>query len=184
MKEEGFAPEFFSRPDSRPVTDSKPNDEEKDGTKWHIWLGGLNSSTEPLPDASKPVSSPPSDDAQIKSLLSVANRFFTYHPKATSGAGDSEHKSEAEGAQLTSAALCFRPATKTGRPIIGRIPPSTYSPSSTESEGEGKGGLFICAGHGPWGIALSLGSGKVISEIMLRGDREKTWEALGLSMNV
>jgi glycine/D-amino acid oxidase-like deaminating enzyme len=33
------------------------------------------------------------------------------------------------------------------------------------TRGTREGGVFIAAGHGPWGISLSLGTGKVMSEI-------------------
>ena len=34
---------------------------------------------------------------------------------------------------------------------------------------EDGGGVFVAAGHGPWGIAHSLGTGKVVAELM-RGE--------------
>ena len=60
--------------------------------------------------------------------------------------------------------LCFRPVTKRGTPIIAEIRPS----------------VWIAAGHGPWGICLSLGTGKVVSE-MVEGRRTSAdVSALGL----
>lgn len=172
---------------------------------WEIWLGGLNSSSEVLPDASITTKDrgegPDQGDSRIRDLLSVANRIFTYPVGNTQAQSDPERHGEGEGgARLIKAALCYRPATKTGRPIIGRIPPALYLPESAsarstpqgtdgaevdvpDSKSKGrKGGLFICSGHGPWGIALSLGSGKVIREIMLHGDREDAWKDLGLDL--
>ena len=29
------------------------------------------------------------------------------------------------------------------------------------------GGVYICAGHGPWGISLSLGTGKLCSDLIM-----------------
>ena len=48
--------------------------------------------------------------------------------------------------------LCFRPVTKKGSPIIGPVP--------------GEQGVWVAAGHGPWGISLSLGTGKCVSEMV------------------
>jgi hypothetical protein len=251
-KEEGFtfAPEFFSRPRSElPVPSStaapgsedtvKPNTTTTDTSssevapKWHIWLGGLNSSTHPLPHADQPAPEPGMEDPHIRDLVDVAGRFFVYDAdtdgsKTAGGhedAADAQSKTKAEAdAKMSSVtsttavsstskasntvthninptplstALCFRPATRTGRPIMGKVPrgmylpPSTSTsatttskpdPSSTDENNDALGGLYISSGHGPWGIALSLGSGKVMSEIVLGGDREGVWKALGLEM--
>ncbi|KAK9238124.1 FAD dependent oxidoreductase [Lipomyces kononenkoae] len=56
--------------------------------------------------------------------------------------------------------VCLRPVTPGGEPIIGEVPPSYVN---------GTKGVYICAGHGPWGITLSLGSGKVIAELIMDG---------------
>jgi glycine/D-amino acid oxidase-like deaminating enzyme len=44
--------------------------------------------------------------------------------------------------------LCFRPITNRGTPIIDQVKP----------------GVWVAAGHGPWGISMSLGTGKVTAE--------------------
>jgi glycine/D-amino acid oxidase-like deaminating enzyme len=43
---------------------------------------------------------------------------------------------------------CARPATRDGRPLIGLVP--------------GFENLFICAGHGPWGISTGPASAELI----------------------
>ncbi len=49
--------------------------------------------------------------------------------------------------------LCARPVAFDGRPLIGPI--------------AGSEGLFVCAGHGPWGISTGAGSARLIADIML-----------------
>ncbi|KAK9371184.1 FAD dependent oxidoreductase [Lipomyces kononenkoae] len=56
--------------------------------------------------------------------------------------------------------VCLRPVTPGGEPIIGQVPPRYVN---------GTNGVYICAGHGPWGITLSLGSGKVMAELVTDG---------------
>ncbi|KAK9322136.1 FAD dependent oxidoreductase [Lipomyces orientalis] len=56
--------------------------------------------------------------------------------------------------------ICLRPVTPGGEPIIGEVPPEFVN---------GTKGVYICAGHGPWGISLSLGSGKVMAELLTDG---------------
>lgn len=58
--------------------------------------------------------------------------------------------------------LCFRPATPSGEPILCRVDEKKLG------EIKSRDGVFVAAGHGPWGISLSLGTGLVMSE-MIRG---------------
>jgi glycine/D-amino acid oxidase-like deaminating enzyme len=51
---------------------------------------------------------------------------------------------------------CARPQSVDGRPLIGRVP--------------GIAGLFVCAGHGPWGISTGPASARlVVDQILGRG---------------
>ncbi|KAF2097261.1 FAD dependent oxidoreductase [Rhizodiscina lignyota] len=61
--------------------------------------------------------------------------------------------------------LCFRPVTRMGTPIISRIADSKLG-DGLKTKGDGNGGVFLAAGHGPWGIALSVGTGKALSELI------------------
>jgi glycine/D-amino acid oxidase-like deaminating enzyme len=49
--------------------------------------------------------------------------------------------------------MCARPQSVDGRPLIGPYP--------------GVDGLFLCAGHGPWGISTGPGSARLIVDAML-----------------
>ena len=54
--------------------------------------------------------------------------------------------------------MCARPQSSDGRPRIGPVP--------------GADGLFVCAGHGPWGISTGPGSAALIVDLILgREDR-------------
>ena len=57
--------------------------------------------------------------------------------------------------------------TNRGTPIITKVPDSALGKGANSPEA---GGVFIAAGHGPWGISLSLATGKVVSE-MIRGEK-------------
>ncbi|KAI3477575.1 hypothetical protein L1887_60615 [Cichorium endivia] len=57
------------------------------------------------------------------------------------------------GATLKAKQACYLPiSNRTGNPIIG-----------------GKDGVYVAAGHSCWGITNSLGTGKVLSELILEG---------------
>ena len=60
-----------------------------------------------------------------------------------------------EGAELMERRLCARPQSFDGRPLIGPI--------------EGVDGLFVCAGHGPWGISTGPASAAMAARGILDG---------------
>ena len=55
-------------------------------------------------------------------------------------------------AKLGAARVCARPLSLDGRPLLGRAP--------------GNEGLWIAAGHGPWGISTGPASGRLIAELV------------------
>jgi glycine/D-amino acid oxidase-like deaminating enzyme len=61
--------------------------------------------------------------------------------------------------EITAVRACARPVAFDGRPIIGAIP--------------GIEGLFVCAGHGPWGISTGPGSARLIADQILGTTRER-----------
>jgi glycine/D-amino acid oxidase-like deaminating enzyme len=48
--------------------------------------------------------------------------------------------------------VCARPLSLDGRPLLGRAP--------------GVDGLWIAAGHGPWGISTGPASGRLIADLI------------------
>lgn len=48
---------------------------------------------------------------------------------------------------------CARPLSADGRPLIGAVP--------------GIEGLFVCSGHGPWGISAAPASGRLVADLVL-----------------
>ena len=55
-------------------------------------------------------------------------------------------------ARLGEPRSCARPLSLDGRPLIGRLPRTD--------------GLWIAAGHGPWGISTGPASGRLIADIV------------------
>jgi D-hydroxyproline dehydrogenase subunit beta len=58
-------------------------------------------------------------------------------------------------AELVGRRMCARPQSVDGRPFIGPV--------------TGTGGLFVCAGHGPWGISTGPGSAAMAARAVLDG---------------
>lgn len=116
-----------------------------------IWLGGLNTSAEDQmsehpPSAYSP-STPKAD--HVEKLTNVAKQLL------------------GNDIEVVKSAVCFRPIVE-GKdiPIIQRLEDEDLGGVKTLKNGEG--GVYVVCGHGPWGISLSLGTGKVVSE-MVRG---------------
>lgn len=58
-----------------------------------------------------------------------------------------------ERAPIRGAHACPRPLSRDGRPLIGAVP--------------GRDGLYVCAGHGPWGISTGPASARMVVDLML-----------------
>ncbi|CAL8581474.1 hypothetical protein XPA_007164 [Xanthoria parietina] len=116
----------------------------------HIYLAGLNG---PYPLPSLPTERIIDPEA-IETLKRTAESLL--------GKGEFEVEREA---------LCWRPVTGRGVPIVG---------PAKNKRGEGEQDVWIAAGHGPWGISMSLGTGYVVAE-MVQG-RETTADVKGLQL--
>ena len=60
-------------------------------------------------------------------------------------------------AELVGRRMCARPQSVDGRPFIGAVPDVA--------------GLFVCAGHGPWGISTGPASAAIAARAILDGTR-------------
>lgn len=117
----------------------------------HIYFAGLNSSTIPVPDAAAGKATPSSEG--LAQLREAAKEIL--------GAGVGA-KNDLE---VVREGLCFRPVTSWGTPIVSRIRDQDLGAGVVTKPGS-EGGVFVAAGHGPWGIAMSLGTGVVLAEMV------------------
>lgn len=135
-----FAPEAFSRigPEGRT----------------EIWVGGVNAPRLKLPqtaDGAKALF----DEKKAEEL-----RNATVLLTGLSNEGDDL---KVDDLQIIREGLCFRPVSETGVPIISKVPNKELGHDIEMQEG---GGVYVAAGHGPWGISLSLGTGRVMAEML------------------
>jgi glycine/D-amino acid oxidase-like deaminating enzyme len=128
-----------------------------------IYIAGLNSSSIPLPNLA---TDSKIDPMSIGNLKKTAKRLLGT-------------KLDAEDLEIVREGLCFRPATKKGVPIIARIPDKKLG-AGMKTRGGIEGGIFLAAGHGPWGISNSLGTGKVMAEMMMGKKTSVDISGLGL----
>ena len=122
----------------------------------HIYIAGLNSSSYSLP---RVPTERVIDPASIVTLHKTAERLL----------GD--------GLVVEREGVCWRPVTRTGLPVVGPLMLRVAKDKGGwKDEGEEEEGVFVAAGHGAWGISLSLGTGSVMAG-MVEGKRGK--EELG-----
>jgi glycine/D-amino acid oxidase-like deaminating enzyme len=134
-----WAPEIFSR------------------SRGEIYIAGLNDPNLPLPAHATGATI---EDDSIAELKKVAVQLM--------GRATSEGNQITENdLEVTREALCFRPVSTRGTPIVTKISPSGLGKGIKPPQ---DGAVFVAAGHGPWGICLSLGTGKVVGE-MIRGEK-------------
>ena len=114
-----------------------------------IWIGGLNDSSLALPSTADDVK-PLLNASSIAELRKTATQL--------SGLANAKSQTNEDDLEMLREALCFRPVSATGVPIIAKIPEGKL--------GGVKGNVVVASGHGPWGISLSLGTGLVVSEIV------------------
>ncbi|MCJ1281380.1 hypothetical protein MMC26_000699 [Xylographa opegraphella] len=122
-----------------------------------IYIAGLNSATLPLPERA---TDREIDEKSIGVLKATAKRLLGKHD------GDDDLEILREG-------LCFRPVGEKGAPIVGKVDEGLLGMKLNC-------GVWIAAGHGPWGISLSLGTGKVMSEMVERRQTSANVRKLGL----
>ncbi|KAI0053368.1 FAD dependent oxidoreductase [Auriscalpium vulgare] len=106
-----------------------------------IFLGGLNTTSIPVADVRNPT--PPDADA-VAQLEAVAKRLL----------GTDE-------LDVVKAGFCHRPVAGNGTPLLTKL-----GEKETGLRPDA-GGVWLSAGHGPWGISLSLGTGLTLAQMVL-----------------
>lgn len=117
----------------------------------HIYVAGLNSTSLPIPDIASDSKANVQQDAVAK-LRNTARDVL--------GLGS---KSKTDDLEVVRESLCFRPITDNGLPILSRVPDLLLGLGRAQ---QWSGGVYVASGHGPWGISMSLGTGKVMAEMI------------------
>lgn len=128
-----------------------------------IYIAGLNSATHPVPDL--PDGTKTHNDG-IERLKATARMLI----------GGVE-----ESLEVVRQGLCHRPVTPWGNPILCRIPDVELGIAMATRPGA-DGGVFLATGHGPWGISLGLGTGKVLAELAQGRPTSADVSSLGMEM--
>jgi glycine/D-amino acid oxidase-like deaminating enzyme len=127
-----------------------------------IYVAGLNSTSIPLPALA---TESKIDDSAVKQLLATSKRLLSVSSNVD--------------LEILRKGLCFRPVTNKGTPILARIPDKVLG-GGMSTRGGGSGGVYLTAGHGPWGISMGLGTGKVMAEMVFGLETSADVKGLGL----
>lgn len=125
-----------------------------DGT---IWGCGRRNHNAPLPS---PRHTGEPDEALVAELSARARSWLDWGCRYTE-----EH---AGLVQVVKKGRAFRPATRSALPLMTEVETlKLVSDSKTGSEtGKCSSGLFVCWGHGSYGLTLGMGSGRLMSQLM------------------
>lgn len=129
-----------------------------------IYIAGLNDPSLPLPDLATDARI---DQTSIEELKKVAQRLL------------GQDGTDVSDLEVVQEGLCFRPVTDSGVPILCRIPDDQLG-GRIETKPGADGGVFVATGHGPWGISHSLGTGKVMAEMLERQQPSADISGLGM----
>ncbi|KAF3480970.1 FAD dependent oxidoreductase [Arthroderma uncinatum] len=118
-----------------------------------IYLAGLNGLDIPLPEVATDAEALMTKDKTER--VREAARVLMGRPQ------ENPEEANIDDLEVLRESLCFRPYIESGLPIVARL-----KDEITGSAARVSGGVFMATGHGPWGISLCLGTGKVMAEMI------------------
>jgi glycine/D-amino acid oxidase-like deaminating enzyme len=118
-----------------------------------IYLAGLNTTAIPIPELASEVQP---ESASIEVLTRVARKLL----------GDGQ-------VEVVGTGFCHRPVSSSRVLLLTKL-------TQEQTGAIFNGGVWVSAGHGPWGISLSLGTGLVLAELVLCKSPSADVSRLGL----
>ena len=134
----GWSPEIFSRAGGE------------------IYIAGLNDPDIPLPDLATGRKVDPACIAILRGKAKELLGKDLQEPNAGTGKQDEDWDLD-----VLREGLCFRPVGPRGAPFLGKVDGEVLGRVKIKD-----GGVWVAAGHGPWGISMSLGTGLVMAEMI------------------
>jgi glycine/D-amino acid oxidase-like deaminating enzyme len=100
--------------------------------------------------------------AAAASVVTIGSTFLAFEPDPRAMAPVLVERGKRflpalSDSRIVATRACARPQSVDGRPLVGEI--------------AGVGGLFMAAGHGPWGISCGPATARLVVDAMLKRDR-------------
>ncbi|KAL8819935.1 MAG: hypothetical protein Q9223_001737 [Gallowayella weberi] len=127
-----------------------------------IWVTGVKTDNGTVPDLGEV---PKPDPASLAKLKAYSDNILK-HPQ--------------NGLRVISQGRSYRPENRRQVPVIAGIPASQLSASRHR---DGKTSVYINLGHGSYGVTLGMGSGKVMSQLVLGKKTDVNVSSMGVSFD-
>lgn len=132
-----------------------------------VWATGEKSQIGTLP---KPGDAPEPDEKALLNLLANATRFLKYK------------QGDEPGLHIIKQGRSFRPETPSRLPVITAVPGCKLNTQDTTLPSDDRRpSVFINSGHGSYGVTLGMGSGKVMSQIIMGSKPDVDLSKMGFS---
>ena len=148
-----------------------------DGT---IFICGLNNTETPICDVED--EAPPDEDA-ISEMQAYAKRFLA----APQDQQTVQSRAATSTTELVTAGRTYRPLLSRQLPIITRVPANKLLMNARSSKAcpadQGEvmgGGVYVCYGHGSFGLTDGMGSGVLMSQLILGLKTDVDMDKFGL----
>lgn len=116
-----------------------------------IWVCGQRNHIAELPPAE---TGQEPDERMISRLMRYSQGFIRRL--------NSVETEKSDKIQVLETGRAFRPSTVAGLPFISQVPFQRLCPSKHGNDT----GVFICYGHGSYGMSLGMGSGKLMAQVI------------------
>ena len=120
-----------------------------DGT---IWVCGRTNPSAKLP----PLGTEALPDTDLLADLTDYSRRFVRESEI----------SEKGGPRVVAKGRAFRPVRQSGLPLITSVSAQSLASQATFSSIRQRSGVFICYGHGSYGVSMGMGSGKLMAQVI------------------
>ncbi|KAL8902944.1 MAG: hypothetical protein Q9207_004267 [Kuettlingeria erythrocarpa] len=127
-----------------------------------IWATGAKSDVGTVPD----IGQVPEPNASSLARLKAYSDGFLKHTQG--------------GLRVVNQGRSYRPANENQLPIIAGIPSSLLS---AEASTGGEWSVYINSGHGSYGVTLGMGSGKIMSQLVLGEEPSVNLSKMGVPLD-
>lgn len=130
-----------------------------------IWATGEKSGVGKVPNVEE---EPEPDQRNLAKLKAYADTFLNHDIKEL---------------RVISQGRSYRPTTRNRLPVIAGIPPCRLSKTTVHCN-DSRTSVYLNSGHGSYGVSLGMGSGKIMSQILMHKEPDLAVSKFGAAYNL